>query len=410
VQEATFSNELFFDNADEALAPNAVGTTVVNENTRWRDAGIPGTPQTPPQWVTQANPDTGSPAYYIPNGQGQNHSLTMKTPLQLPATGNTLTFTTRHSITTNTNFGFVEATPDNVNWYPLLRVTGSFSGTYQVDLSGLAGQAVRVRFRMQSVTGSASGAQGWWVENIRISSDNFATIVEAAPAVLSQPITGRPNGTYLYRIAALYANTNPLDPGTTIIGPYSNIQCVTVTGVVGAVSRKFHGTIGAFDIQLPFDATPPIPGMRGIEPRTGGTDRRHTIVFQFPQNVSTADNAMITGQNGAPVIIARDAGPGPNQYTVAIGNVENAQTINLTLVGVRNSSGANIGNFTVPMGVLLGDVSGNGSVNATDVSQAKPFSGQPAAAGTFRNDVNANGMINSSDISTIKSTSGNMLP
>jgi hypothetical protein len=95
---------------------------------------------------------------------------------------------------------------------------------------------------------------------------------------------------------------------------------------------------------------------------------------------------------------------------VAIGNVENAQTISLTLVGVRNSSGVNIGNFTVPMGVLLGDVNGNGSVNATDVSQAKTLSGQPAGAGTFRNDVNANGAINSSDISTIKSTSGTLLP
>jgi hypothetical protein len=238
----------------------------------------------------------------------------------------------------------------------------------------------------------------------------LSAIAEPVVGTTSQAVTGRPNGTYFYRIAGIYANPNPDDVQTTVTGPYSNLRCVTVTGVVGAVSRKAHGAAGTFDIQLPLNANPPIPNNRGIEPRSGGTQSRHTVVFQFPQNVSTADNATVTGQNGTPTIIARDAGPGPNEYTVSIGNVADRQTVVINLIGIRNAMGVNLGNFSVPMGVLLGDVTGNATVNASDVSEAKSLSGTPTNAGTFRNDVNVNGVINSSDISTIKSTSGNTLP
>jgi hypothetical protein len=71
---------------------------------------------------------------------------------------------------------------------------------------------------------------------------------------------------------------------------------------------------------------------------------------------------------------------------------------------------SNLSNFAVPMGVLLGDVSGNGSVNATDVSQVKLQSGQPLTDINFRNDVNANGSINATDVSIVKLQSGTALP
>lgn len=410
VQEATFTSSLFFDNADMPLMPGAIGTTIVHENAIWRDAGIPGTPQMPPEWTSEVNPDTGSLAYFIPNAQAQNHSLTMKNTITLPPTGVTLSFTSRESITNNTNFGFVEVSTDNLNYFPVLRVTGTFSGTRQVDLSGFAGQTVRLRFRYQSATGSASGAQGWFVENIGISSDDFTTVAEPAAGETAQPITGRPNRTYLYRVAALYANPNPLDPGTVITGPYSNSRCVTVTGVVGAVSRKIHGTGGTFDIQLPLSANPPIPSMRGIEPRTGGGDARHTVVFQFPQAISSVDSATVTGQTGTPTIIARDSGPGPNEYTVAIGNVANAQTVMVNLVGVRTAAGTNLGNFSVPLGVLLGDTNGDTVVNSGDSAQTRNRAGQLAAPENFRSDVNTDGAINSGDAVIVRRNSGAVLP
>jgi len=64
----------------------------------------------------------------------------------------------------------------------------------------------------------------------------------------------------------------------------------------------------------------------------------------------------------------------------------------------------------VPMGVLLGDTTGNGSVNSSDISQAKSNSGQVTSAANFRTDVTVNGVINSSDIGIVKANSGTSLP
>jgi len=409
VQEATFSNSIFFDPADETLTPNVIGTTAVTENSRWRDAGIPGTPQTPPQWESATNPDTGSMAYFIPNGQGQNHSLTMKNSVSLPMTGNTLTFTTRHSLTTNTNFGFVEVSPDNLNWFSLLRVTGSFSGTYQVDLTGFAGQAVRVRFRMQSVTGSASGAQGWWVENIALNSDNFGTIAEPAVGQTSLPLTGRGNGTYLYRIAGIYAST--VDIGARITGPFSNIRCVIVVGQTSAVSRKTHGSNPgeSYDINLPLVAVPPQFGNPGIECRDSGPTGDHRLIFTFPVTVSAVDSVTVTGQLGTPMIAGSQAGPQGNQYTVDLTQVLDQQTITVNLVGVRDAVAANIGNVSLNMGALAGDTNSDRRTNVTDTNQTKDNSGQVTTEDNFRTDVSRDGRINVTDTSFVKSRSGNSL-
>ena len=58
------------------------------------------------------------------------------------------------------------------------------------------------------------------------------------------------------------------------------------------------------------------------------------------------------------------------------------------------------------MGGLAGDTNGNGSVNASDVSQTKAQSGVAVMASNFRTDVNSNGSINASDVSNVKSRSG----
>ena len=44
-----------------------------------------------------------------------------------------------------------------------------------------------------------------------------------------------------------------------------------------------------------------------------------------------------------------------NVVTIPLTNVANAQTINVTLNNVNGST-----NVTIPMGVLIGDVNGNG--------------------------------------------------
>ena len=97
-----------------------------------------------------------------------------------------------------------------------------------------------------------------------------------------------------------------------------------------------------------------------------------------------------------------------SELTINLNGVANAQTINVALTGVSDGSATN--DIVIPMSILVGDTTANGSVNSSDVSQAKSKSGQTVDATNFRADVTANGSINSSDVSLVKSKSGTGLP
>ena len=163
-----------------------------------------------------------------------------------------------------------------------------------------------------------------------------------------------------------------------------------------AVSRKMHGA-AVFDIALP------LTGTAGIECRTGGANGDHQVIVTFPSAVSLT-NASVTTGTGSVSSFTVNGG----RVTVNLTGVSNAQKIIITLFGV--SDGTNTTNVNVPMGVLLGDTTGNGSVNATDVSQTKLQSGQAVTASNFRNDINVNGSINATDVSSVKLKSGTALP
>ena len=94
--------------------------------------------------------------------------------------------------------------------------------------------------------------------------------------------------------------------------------------------------------------------------------------------------------------------------TINLTGVTNAQRLGVTLTNV--TVGAQTGNITIPMGVLSGDTTNNGTVTGTDVSLAKSQSGQPVTNANFRSDVVVNGAINGTDVSAVKSSSGTALP
>jgi hypothetical protein len=170
--------------------------------------------------------------------------------------------------------------------------------------------------------------------------------------------------------------------------------------VLSAVSRKVHGGAGTFDINLPFVL---LAGAVGIEDRTGGGAGGHQMVVTFANPV-TVGGASVTAGTGS----VGSASVNGAVVTINLTGVANAQRLGVTLSNV--SDGANLGNVMVPMGVLLGDTTGNGGVNSSDISQTKGQSGTVASSGNFRTDVTVNGSINSSDISTVKSKSGTALP
>jgi predicted outer membrane repeat protein len=162
---------------------------------------------------------------------------------------------------------------------------------------------------------------------------------------------------------------------------------------LAAVSRKTHGAVGVFDLDLPLN------GSAATECRTGGSSGADQIVMDFATPM-TAASAGITSGTG----MVDTATMNNSQLTANLTGVANAQQIVLTFFGV--SDGVNANNVSIPMSVLLGDSTGNGSVNASDISQVKNQSGQPVTATNFRQDITCNGAINASDVSLVKSKSG----
>lgn len=200
---------------------------------------------------------------------------------------------------------------------------------------------------------------------------------------------------------------NKVGHGYSPLDGYGFINAqAAVSGVVptpGVVSRKVHG-----GITTPFDIPLPSAGNAGVECRSPQANNSHQLVYTFDKAVGSAGTALVTqgtGVAGTPTL-----GPEPNQVTVTVTGVTNAQHLIVTLSNVTDSSGGVFAAVPARMDVLLGDTNANRSVNSSDVSQTKSNSGKAVDTTDFRTDVNANGAINSSDVSLVKSSSGTALP
>jgi hypothetical protein len=60
--------------------------------------------------------------------------------------------------------------------------------------------------------------------------------------------------------------------------------------------------------------------------------------------------------------------------------------------------------------MLIGDTTGDKTVNNADVTQTRGQVGLPVTGTNFREDVNINGTITSADVSLVKSDLGHSLP
>jgi len=191
------------------------------------------------------------------------------------------------------------------------------------------------------------------------------------------------------------AQTDNSFPASTYLVGGNNFCSATGIAPIGAVSRKTHGSAGTFDIDLP------LSGPEGIEDRSGGANGNHTIVVTFPGPIASVASASCAGQSATTNING-------SVVTVNCTAVPNAQNIAITLTGV--SDGANIGNVSIPMGVLAGDTNADRFCDAVDVSQTKSQSGKAVTNSNFREDVNVDGFIDAVDASLVKSKSGTALP
>ena len=171
--------------------------------------------------------------------------------------------------------------------------------------------------------------------------------------------------------------------------------------LITVVSRKIHGTAGNFDIDL--------TNGNGIECRSGGANGDYTLVFTFANPLTTVNGAGVTSGTGS--VSSKNIDPNDaHNYVVNLTGVTNVQRITVGLTNVTDSVGNFSPSVSATMGVLIGDMNGNGLVNSTDSSLVQAQSGQAVTSSNFRMDINGNGIINSTDTSIVRSNSGSGLP
>ena len=168
------------------------------------------------------------------------------------------------------------------------------------------------------------------------------------------------------------------------------------------ISSMTHGSAGTFDIDL--------TGANGIECRSSISQGagNYLLIFTFANNLVSVGGASVTSGTGS--VSSNVIGPNPNQYSVNLTGVTNAQTITVGLTNVTDSVGGFSPSISVSMGILIGDVNSSGLVDSGDVFLVRQQTGQSTNASNFREDVNASGLIDSGDVFTTRQQTGISLP
>jgi probable HAF family extracellular repeat protein len=192
---------------------------------------------------------------------------------------------------------------------------------------------------------------------------------------------------------------------TAVINGHEDAVLLTPTAVPArsVVSRMTHSNAGTFDVNLPLSGSP------GIECRSGGVNGNFTVIFTFTLPLSSVGGAVVAAGIGSVTSSGIDTNDA-HDYIVNLTGVTNAQVITVSLTNVSNTAGAQFSQVLTSMGVLLGDTTGDGFVNAGDTVQVRSQSGDAVTISNFREDLNADGFINAGDTVMVRNQSGTALP
>jgi len=167
-----------------------------------------------------------------------------------------------------------------------------------------------------------------------------------------------------------------------------------------AASRKTHGHIGDFDLELP------LSGDLGIESRFG--TGKSEIVFTFNNNVTAVGGISSTcGTLGKTAVDSAD----PHNVVVRLNETDCNQTfVTVTLTAVTDDQGHTLNSASVTFGVLFGDVTADGVVDDADVAAVRAVKGRRTNSSNFRADITADGGISFRDVRQAKNYQGSALP
>jgi hypothetical protein len=98
-----------------------------------------------------------------------------------------------------------------------------------------------------------------------------------------------------------------------------------------------------------------------------------------------------------------------DELTIAMNGATNGDNLIVAFPGIVSTSAVAVTD-TLCVGVLTGDVTGDGAVNIFDLVQVRNQLNQPVTAGNFRVDVNADGAVNIFDLVAVRNNLNQSVP
>jgi hypothetical protein len=99
-----------------------------------------------------------------------------------------------------------------------------------------------------------------------------------------------------------------------------------------------------------------------------------------------------------------------HNYILNLTGATNAQVITVALSNVTDAAGNFSSSVAAQMGVLIGDVSASGRVDAASVSLVRQQTLQTMSSSNFREDSNVSGRIDAADVSIARQQTLTSLP
>jgi hypothetical protein len=188
-------------------------------------------------------------------------------------------------------------------------------------------------------------------------------------------------------------------------GPYwQPVNGDFAMGVVGNSNNNPQLVEGG-SIKQGFKIMLPINGESGIEDRSGQPGGTYTITMTFNENIASVARASASCGKVASTSIDGAT------LTINLTKVScNASHVTVTANDVKDSAGINLDSACIEVGLLLGDVNGDGVVDSADLDIVNSQIGQPTNGENFRSDINNDGTISAADVRIVTQQQGTRLP